>query len=111
MNRVLILSLGALLALAVTTASAQTASPAQGPQAAPRVVGPNFVDNNGDGICDLYQSGARPGSGMGRGYGRGRGNGTHVGPQDGTGYGPGPAAGGGTCDGTGPKGKGRGPRR
>jgi hypothetical protein len=101
MTRALILSLGLVLA-AAAVASAQTPqTPA--PQASQQTtVGPNFVDANGDGICDHFQAGTRPG----RGWGRGQGTGTRIGPQDGTGYGPGPGVGGGTCDGTGPKGKG-----
>jgi hypothetical protein len=114
MKRALILGLGALLVTAVMAA-------AQGrPAAAPKTGGQttvcaNFVDANGDGVCDNFQSGGRGANGQGRGMGcgRGKGNGTHVGPQDGTGVGAPAGAGKGTgvCDGTGPKGKGRGPRR
>ncbi len=114
MKRALILGLGALLVTA-TMAAAQgrpAAAPKAGGQTA---VGANFVDANGDGICDTFQNGTRGanGQGQGKGYGRGKGNGTHVGPQDGTGFGAPAGAGTGTgvCDGTGPKGKGRGPRR
>jgi hypothetical protein len=118
MKRVLILGVAALIALVAVDASAQSrqAGPPVAGQAQ-TTVGPNFIDNDGDGICDRFQTGTRPGSGQGiangrgNGYGRGKGDGTRIGPQDGTGFGPGPAAGGGTCDGTGPKGKGRGPRR
>lgn len=114
MTRALILGLGALLVTAAV-ASAQS-RPAAAPKATGQAtVGANFVDANGDGICDNFQSGARGanGQGQGKGYGRGKGNGTHVGPQDGTGFGVQAGAGTGTgiCDGTGPKGKGRGPRR
>ena len=101
MKRALVFTLGLVLVLAAT-ASAQTPAP-QNPTRT--TVGPNFVDNNGDGICDLYQQ--RGGQRAGRGgYGPrdGSGNGG-VGPRDGSGYGAGPQAGGGTCDGTGPKGK------
>jgi hypothetical protein len=114
MKRALILGLGALLATA-TMAAAQ-GKPAAATQANRQAtVGANFVDANGDGICDNFQNGTRGanGQGQGKGYGRGKGNGTHVGPQDGTGFGAAAGAGSGTgiCDGTGPKGKGRGPRR
>jgi hypothetical protein len=114
MKRALILGLGALLVTA-TVAAAQDK-----PVAAPRAtgqatVGAKFVDANGDGICDNFQNGTRGANaqGQGKGYGRGKGNGTHVGPQDGTGFGAAAGAGTGTgiCDGTGPKGRGRGPRR
>jgi hypothetical protein len=113
MKRAVILGLGALLVTA-SLAAAQgrpVAPPAVGQGQA---VGPNFVDADGDGICDNFQAGKRgAGQGQGKGYGRGKGNGTHVGPQDGTGFGKAAGAGAGTgiCDGTGPKGKGRGPRR
>jgi hypothetical protein len=107
-------ALGAVMVMA-SAASAQTANPpAANP---PTAVGPNFVDANGDGICDNYQMGIRQGRGprAGRGgYGPGDGTGNQgIGPKDGTGYGPGAAAGTGICDGTGPKGKvmRRGPRR
>lgn len=109
MKRTLILGLGMLLVVAVTSASAQSRQ--AGPPSGQAVAGQSFVDADGDGICDNFQPGAKAGSGQGKGYGRGKGNGTHVGPQDGTGFGPGAGNGTGTCDGTGPKGKGRGPRR
>lgn len=113
MKRALILAVG-FLAVAAITASAQTPTTPQPP--VKTTVGANFVDANGDGICDLYQGGgAGQGQGKGKRYGGGRGTGTHVGPQDGTGFGAPAGAGTGTgtgiCDGTGPKGKGRGPRR
>jgi hypothetical protein len=114
MKRALILAVG-FLAVTAIAASAQTPTTSQPP--ARTAIGANFVDANGDGICDLYQSGTRQGQGQGKGkgYGRGNGTGTHVGPQDGSGYGApagaGTGAGTGICDGTGPKGKGRGPRR
>jgi hypothetical protein len=112
MKRALILGLGALVATATIVA-------AQGkPVTAPRAGGQatvcaNFIDANGDGICDNFQNGTRGANGQGKGFGRGKGNGTHVGPQDETGFGAPAGAGAGTgiCDGTGPKGKGRGPRR
>lgn len=92
----------------------------------------NWVDLDGDGICDNYSSAARmrnmngySGKGMGSqngltsfgngsGYRFGDGSGLH--PQDGTGlgfkYGVGTGTGNGTgiCDGTGPKGSAKGRR-
>jgi hypothetical protein len=108
MKRALILGLGALLVTA-TMAAAQ-GRPAAAPKAnGQAIVGAAFVDANGDGICDNLQNGTRGANAQGQG----KGNGTHVGPQDGTGFGAAAGAGSGTgiCDGTGPKGKGRGPRR
>ena len=83
-----------------------------GPTPAQPRVGANFVDADGDGICDLYQArgGQRPG--RGRGYGPGDGTGNQGnGPKDGTGYGAMRGGGNGTgnCTGTGPAGQ--GPRR
>jgi hypothetical protein len=111
MRRAVILGVGALVVLVASTATVAAQGVQQQTQTATSV-GPRFVDNNGDGICDLYQTGTRPANGQagsrrGAGYGRGSGNGTGVGPQDGSGFGRGPAAGNGVCDGTGPKGNGR----
>jgi hypothetical protein len=108
MKRALILSIGLLTILAVaTTASAQT-QPPRASQQAGTAIGPNFVDLDGDGICDNNQSASRAGQAQrGRRGGFGPGDGTgnqHVGPKDGTGYGPGAGSGAGICDGTGPKG-------
>lgn len=99
MKRAMVMAVGLVLATAVFAAAQSTPAPA--PQA-PRV-SPAFVDANGDGICDNFQSGTR----QGKGYGQGRGSGTRVGPRDGSGYGPGAGNGTGTgiCDGTGPKGQ------
>ena len=109
MKRALILGLGALLVTA-TMASAQ-GRPAAPPAAGQPTVGANFVDADGDGICDLQATRA----GQKRGYGHGPGDGTGnrgAGPKDGTGYGAmsgaGKGAGTGICTGTGPQGQGRG---
>lgn len=112
MIRTLVLTLALAVGLGVAVA-AQTPAPGAPPGPARTAVGPNFVDADGDGICDLYQQ--RAGSGqrvVGHGYGPGNGTGNRgLGPRDGTGYGPGAASG--NCDGTGPKGqrRGNGPRR
>jgi hypothetical protein len=111
MTRNLILTLALTVGLGVAV-SAQTPAPGAPPGPARTTVGPNFVDADGDGICDLYQQRAGSGQRMGRGYGPGNGTGNRgLGPRDGTGYGPGAASG--NCDGTGPKGqrRGNGPRR
>jgi hypothetical protein len=113
MKRFVILgaALGAVLALA-GAASAQTANPPA--TSAPPSVGRNFVDADGDGICD-HCTGTPRGQGQGPGqkarrgrggYGPGDGTGNQgVGPRDGSGYGPG--AGSGNCNGSGPRGRGR----
>ena len=77
----------------------------------------NWVDANGDGICDNFgtanqgtgqgtmrmNKGANKGMSDGTGMGNGYGDGTGVRPQDGTGFGRknGDGTGTGTCDGTG----------
>jgi hypothetical protein len=100
--------LAATLGLVASSGARAEETPAPGP-AKQGTVGPNFVDNDGDGICDRYAARggqARSGRGHGRG-GNGPGDGTGnrgVGPKDGSGNGPGPGTG---CDGTGPKGPGR----
>jgi hypothetical protein len=103
MKRLVILAvaLGAVMVMA-GGASAQPTIP---PPANPPVVGPNFLDANGDGICDNCTGTgqgqgkkARKGKG-GNGPADGTGN-QGVGPRDGSGYGPG--AGSGNCTGTGP---------
>ncbi|MFB3854175.1 MAG: hypothetical protein ACE148_10180 [Vicinamibacterales bacterium] len=116
MKRAFFIALALVLAVAAGT-QAQT-PPARSARQATGV-GPNFVDANGDGICDNYQAGNRAGSRAGRmrghgGFGPGDGTGNKgVGPKDGTGYGAGNGTG--VCDGTGPKGAarrgGRGPGR
>jgi hypothetical protein len=106
------LALGLALAAGLLVASngqAQTEQAQPPGPAKQATVGPNFVDNDGDGVCDRCASGqanpSRRGRGGRGGYGPGDGTGNQgVGPQDGSGYGPGPGA---NCDGTGPKGRGR----
>ena len=103
MKRAWILAAG-LVAVTAIAASAQTPTTPQPP--AGQTVGANFVDANGDGICDTFQAGNRQGGGQAQ-------RGKRLGPKDGSGFGAPAGAGTGTgvCDGTGPKGKGRGPRR
>ncbi len=70
--------------------------------------GAQFVDQDGDGVCDNYtaRSGQKMGNAhKGKGYGPGNGTGNMgQGPKDGTGYGKMGGNGTGLCDGTGPKG-------
>jgi hypothetical protein len=106
MKRTWILALG-ILVFSASLAFAQSPTTPQQPPAGSKV-GAQFVDANGDGICDNFQTGNRQGQGGGKAQ-----RGKRMGPQDGSGYGAPAGAGTGTgvCDGTGPKGKGRGPRR
>ncbi len=109
-----LLFLGAALSavlLADSPSHAQANQRQTTPPARQSTVGPNYVDNDGDGICDRWtarhNNQVRRGRGPGGrgGYGPGDGTGNQgVGPQDGSGYGPGPGT---NCDGTGPKGRGR----
>jgi hypothetical protein len=111
MKKVLMMTV-ATLALATWAAAADDAAATPTPAASKATVGPNFVDADGDGICDHFQArsevrGAARGRSGKRGYGPGDGTGNQgIGPRDGSGYGPG--GGSGNCDGTGPKGQGRG---
>lgn len=65
--------------------------------------GANFIDANGDGICDTHADGSVNGGGNGACDGTGNTNGTADHPSDGTGNGYGATAGNGNgaCDGTG----------
>ena len=71
--------------------------------------GINWVDANGDGICDNFGTANQGVGRTGKGYGKKDGTGNPLRPQDGTGYGKkaGNATGTGVCDGTGPKGSAR----
>jgi hypothetical protein len=82
-------------------------------------VGQGFVDEDGDGVCDNC-TGVSQGQGRGQGQGQstgrrqgregndpGNGSGDRKAQRDGSGRGQGPGA---ACDGTGPRGAGRGRR-
>lgn len=104
-NATLALTLVAALGILFSNdAAAQTKTPAPGQR------GINFVDQDGDGVCDNLGTnvGQRLGNGMrGKGFGPGNGTGNKgQGPKDGTGFGARAtnAAATGVCDGTGPKG-------
>ncbi len=118
MKRTLTFGAAALAVLLVgTTGWAQAGTESQKPspesqKASPTPatnVGPGFVDEDGDGICDRRSGQDRGQARCGRGQGKGGhgprdGSGNKgVGPRDGSGYGRGSA----NCDGTGPKGRGR----
>jgi hypothetical protein len=116
MKRILLIAL-LVTATSAITASAQT-TPAGPPAGTPGVgAGANFVDADGDGICDNFQTGQGAGrraqAGKRGGYGPGDGTGRQgIGPRDGTGYGPGAQSG--NCTGAGPQGnanRGRGRRQ
>lgn len=113
MKRSVITALGLVLLFASLAAAQQAQPNPQAPGQTQARVGPNFVDADGDGICDLQ--GTRAGQKRGRGYGPGDGTGHQgAGPKDGTGYGAMSGAGKGqctgNCTGTGPQGQGRGYR-
>jgi hypothetical protein len=106
MKRIIItaiaLSVVAALGFAQSTAKEQTstADKTQTQTVTKGQRGANFIDADGDGVCDNFQTKAggqgKQGKGMGKGAGKGMGNGTCTGSGAGTGTG--------VCDGTGPKG-------
>ena len=106
----------ALAAIAIVLFATVSMTNAQGKGMGNKGVnhGVNFVDANGDGICDNRDNPnvIRPKDGTGKKYGAGNGFGMKNGKGNGTGIcnGTGQGSGNGTgiCDGTGPKGKGRG---
>lgn len=64
----------ALVGLATAGMLAQTATRPAAQKPTPATVGPNFVDANGDGICDNFTTrGGRQGRGCGRGMAAGSG--------------------------------------
>lgn len=115
---------GFLVALATDTASAQTGNGQGGrSQSGTGMSGMSF-DDDGDGILNGQDPDyVRPGDGTGKklgksqsfkggkgngGFGLRNGTGTGIGPRDGSGFGRGAGNGSGVCDGSGPKGNGRG---
>lgn len=100
-----------LMTLTLAAAVATVAIPALAQTRGTNPSSPNFVDKDGDGICDTYQAGGQH-QAKGKGRGKGPGNGTGnqgVGPRDGSGYRATTCTG--TCDGTGPKGQRKGKGR
>ena len=118
----LILSFFATTAFAQTTNTVQNANQNQFNNMVQSTTGQfgnsqgvNWVDADGDGICDNYGT-VNQGSGSGHGYGLKDGSGAGTRPQDGTGFGrinnagangTGTGTGIADCDGTGPKGSAR----
>ena len=118
MKRVLMVGLALIGTVALASGSAGAADdpPAKEERA---TVGQDFIDANGDGVCDNCTGTSRAkgrGNGQGEGQrlqdgrgGRGQraGSGNQVGPRDGSGNRKGP---GGACDGSGRRGGGQGRR-
>ncbi|OGU63508.1 MAG: hypothetical protein A2499_02430 [Stygiobacter sp. RIFOXYC12_FULL_38_8] len=92
-----------LLSLTFFASSANAQSIGRGN---PTAVKTNWVDLNGDGLCDNVGTPAQGSSQVGKGYGKKDGTGTQVRPLDGTGFGNkgGNATVSGVHDGTGPQG-------
>jgi hypothetical protein len=88
-----------------TTSEAQKKVIANSPSGVTSARGANFIDADGDGVCDNFgtRGGMKAKHGRGNGLGDGTGN-KGIGPKDGTGFGAGKGNGSGVCDGTGPKG-------
>ncbi len=84
-----------------STANAQTTGSGLGKGAKT-----NWVDANGDGICDNVGTSSQGSMKSGKGFGKKDGTGNPLRPQDGTGFGAknGNLTGTGVCDGSGPKG-------
>jgi len=85
-----VLSLGLLMAVSFAYAgSGKDVKDDSGPKNTAAQRGPNYVDQNGDGICDNTGAGVdRPGYRRGKGYGAGkqaRGKGLRKGLRDGKG--------------------------
>lgn len=95
MKRLLIPAVAAAALLIASSGWAQpqppASPPANPPAASPgtNTAAPNFIDANGNGICDRYEAGGlNQHARRGRGYGPGDGTGNRgMGPRDGTGYG------------------------
>ncbi len=106
MKRIIIIAAALFsLVLLSSTTNAQTIGKGQG-KGLGKGLKTNWVDANGDGICDNVGTAKQGMNGAGKGYGKKDGTGNPLRPQDGTGYGKKAGAGSGTgvCDGTGPKG-------
>lgn len=103
MKRTALLTLAVVLSVLffASSAQAQTTGNGQG-----KGVKTNWVDANGDGICDNVGTSAQGKMNSGKGFGKKDGTGNPLRPQDGTGFGAknGNLTGTGVCDGSGPKG-------
>ena len=104
MKRLALLTSVLFLAVLFTSNSFAQTTPA-GPGKGPGTK-VNWVDADGDGICDNVGTSNQGVNRSGKGYGKKDGTGNPVRPQDGTGFGKkgGNATGTGIHDGTGPKG-------
>lgn len=116
-----LINLSVLFAALFIFTSAAVAQQGNGPQGN-KGLNPQsqWVDANGDGICDNFGTDKQgsgkalrgsgkmnKNNGQGAGQGKGLGDGSGIHPQDGTGFGRGNGSGTGVCDGTGPKGSGK----
>lgn len=99
----LVIFAAAILALTFLSSNSFAQSQGNGNHGAVKT---NWVDSNGDGICDNVGTSLQGSSKSGKGYGKKDGSGNPVRPMDGTGFGKkaGNLTGTGVCDGTGPKG-------
>ncbi len=99
-----VLAIAVSIGFAQTTTKEQTKTTAktQAQTVAKSQRGSNFVDADGDGICDNFAGKTGTQGMQGKRMGKGAGNGTCNGT--GMGSGKGPGTGTGVCDGTGPKG-------
>jgi hypothetical protein len=109
MKNAALFTLAILLSLTFFTSTSHAQNVGRGNQSAVKT---NWVDLNGDGLCDNVGTTAQGSSQVGKGYGKKDGNGTQTRPQDGTGFGKkgGNATVSGTHDGTGTQGASAGRR-
>ncbi len=109
MKNAALLTLAIILSLTFFASSTNAQTKGKGNQSATKT---NWVDLNGDGLCDNVGTSLQGSSKAGKGYGKKDGSGTQVKPQDGTGLGNkgGNATLSGTHDGTGKKGASAGRR-
>lgn len=109
MKNAALFTLAILLSLTFFASSTSAQTKGKGNQSAVKT---NWVDLNGDGLCDNVGTSLQGSSKAGKGYGKKDGSGTQVRPQDGTGFGNkgGNATLNGTHDGTGKQGASAGRR-
>jgi hypothetical protein len=109
MKNAALVTIAIFLTLTFFTSTSNAQTIGNGNQSAVKT---NWVDLNGDGLCDNVGSSSRGSSQVGKGYGKKDGSGTQSRPLDGTGFGKkgGNATESGVHDGTGTQGASAGRR-
>jgi hypothetical protein len=103
MKNALFLTIAILFSVVLLSTNVNAQTTGKGNSKAPKT---NWVDKNGDGICDNVGTANHGNKGTGKGYGKKDGSGNPLSPADGTGFGKKGGKGNctGVCDGTGSKG-------